>query len=135
MKDTEKRESCFHRFNHRDGDAEIEVVGQKTETIVPIEDSVNPIQPNPVDSGYISLPNRLSFNLFVGWMAHLVVISIGGTSMYTSMKSEQAILNDKVSRIEATMYTIGEANLRLEMQKAEIASLKEELKEKNRNSK
>lgn len=129
MKETEKREDCFHRFNHRDGEAEIEVVSQTTETIIPIEDSVNQQpQQNSGGDGYISLPSKLSFNLFLGWMAHLIVISVGGTSMYTSMKSEQAILNDKVSRIEANMYTVNEANLRLEMQKAEIASLKEELK-------
>lgn len=129
MKETEKREDCFHRFNHRDGEAEVEVVSQTTETIIPIEDSVNQQpQQNSGGDGYISLPSKLSFNLFLGWMAHLIVISVGGTSMYTSMKSEQAILNDKVSRIEANMYTVNEANLRLEMQKAEIAVLKEELK-------
>ena len=129
MKKTEKREDCFHRFNHRDGEAEVEIVSQTTETIIPIEDSVNQQpQQNGGGDGYISLPSKLSFNLFLGWMAHLIVISVGGTSMYTSMKSEQAILNDKVSRIEANMYTINEANLRLEMQKAEIAVLKEELK-------
>ena len=129
MTDTENRGGCFHRFNHRDGEAEIEVVSQTTETIIPIEDSVNQQpQQNSGGDGYISLPSKLSFNLFLGWMAHLIVISVGGTSMYTSMKNEQAILNDKVSRIEANMYTVNEANLRLEMQKAEIASLKEELK-------
>ena len=129
MTDTENRGGCFHRFNHRDGEAEIEVVSQTTETIIPIEDSVNQQpQQNGGGDGYISLPSKLSFNLFLGWMAHLIVISVGGTSMYTSMKSEQAILNDKVSRIEANMYTVDEANLRLEMQKAEIAVLKEELK-------
>lgn len=129
MTDTENRGGCFHRFNHRDGEAEIEVVSQTTETIIPIEDSVNQQpQQNGGGDGYISLPSKLSFNLFLGWMAHLIVISVGGTSMYTSMKSEQAILNDKVSRIEANMYTVNEANLRLEMQKAEIAVLKEELK-------
>lgn len=129
MKETEKREDCFHRFNHRDGEAEVEIVSQTTETIIPIEDSVNQqSQQNSGGDGYISLPSKLSFNLFLGWMAHLIVISVGGTSMYTSMKSEQAILNDKVSRIESNMYTVNEANLRLEMQKAEIAALKEELK-------
>ena len=129
MTDTENRGGCFHRFNHRDGEAEVEIVSQTTETIIPIEDSVNQQpQQNSGGDGYISLPSKLSFNLFLGWMAHLIVISVGGTSMYTSMKSEQAILNDKVSRIEANMYTVNEANLRLEMQKAEIASLKEELK-------
>ena len=129
MKETEKREDCFHRFNHRDGEAEVEIVSQTTETIIPIEDSVNQQpQQNGGGDGYISLPSKLSFNLFLGWMAHLIIISIGGTSMYTSMKSEQAILNDKVSRIEANMYTVNEANLRLEMQNAEIAVLKEELK-------
>ena len=127
MNETETRENCFHRFNHRDGEAEIEIVSQTTETVIPIEDSVNQ-QPTGQDSGYISLPSKLSFNLFLGWMAHLIVISVGGTSMYSSMKSEQAILNDKVSRIEANMYTVSEANLRLEMQKAEINALKEELK-------
>ena len=131
MNETEKRDQCYHRFNHRDGEAEIEVVSETTETIIPIEDSVNQQPQQSVGEGYVSLPSKLSFNLFLGWMVHLLVISVGGTSMYTSMKSEQAILNDKVSRIEANMYTVNEANLRLEMQKAEIAALKEEL-EKNR---
>ena len=131
MNETEKRDQCYHRFNHRDGEAEIEVVSETTETIIPIEDSVNQQPQQSIGEGYVSLPSKLSFNLFLGWMVHLLVISVGGTSMYTSMKSEQAILNDKVSRIEANMYTVNEANLRLEMQKAEIAALKEEL-EKNR---
>ena len=131
MNETEKRDQCYHRFNHRDGEAEIEVVSQTTETVIPIEDSVNQQPQQSIGEGYVSLPSKLSFNLFLGWMVHLLVISVGGTSMYTSMKSEQAILNDKVSRIEANMYTVNEANLRLEMQKAEIAALKEELK-KNR---
>ena len=128
MNETEKRDQCYHRFNHRDGEAEIEVVSQTTETVIPIEDSVNQQPQQSIGEGYVSLPSKLSFNLFLGWMVHLLVISVGGTSMYTSMKSEQAILNDKVSRIEANMYTVNEANLRLEMQKAEIAVLKEELK-------
>ena len=37
MTDTENRGGCFHRFNHRDGEAEVEVVSQTTETIIPIE--------------------------------------------------------------------------------------------------
>lgn len=131
MNETEKRDQCYHRFNHRDGEAEIEVVSETTETIIPIEDSVNQQPQQSIGEGYVSLPSKLSFNLFLGWMVHLLVISVGGTSMYSSMKSQQAILNDKVSRIEANMYTVNEANLRLEMQKAEIAALKEELK-KNR---
>lgn len=130
MNETEKRDQCYHRFNHRDGEAEIEVVSETTETIIPIEDSVNQQPQQSIGEGYVSLPSKLSFNLFLGWMVHLLVISVGGTSMYTSMKSEQAILNDKVSRIEANMYTVNEANLRLEMQKAEIAALKEELEKK-----
>lgn len=75
---------------------------------------VNQQPQQSIGEGYVSLPSKLSFNLFLGWMVHLLVISVGGTSMYTSMKSEQAILNDKVSRIEANMYTVNEANLRLE---------------------
>ena len=133
MNETEKRDQCYHRFNHRDGEADIEVVSKTTETIIPIEDSVNQPQPDgQPDNGYISLPSKLSFNLFLGWMAHLIVICVGGTSMYSSMKSQQAILNDKVTRIEANMYTTNEANLRLEMQKAELAVLKEELREKKK---
>ena len=128
MTDTENRGGCFHRFNHRDGEAEVEVVSQTTETIIPSEHAAKHQPEQNGGDGYISWPSKISFNLFVGWMAHLIIISIGGTSMYTSMKSEQAILNDKISRIEANMYTVNEANLRLEMQKAEIAVLKEELK-------
>ena len=46
------------------------------------------------------------------------------------MKTDQLILNEKVSRIEANMYTKQEANLRLEMQKAEYAVLQEEVKKR-----
>ena len=117
--------SCSHRFSHQDGEAEVEIVSTKRE-VIPIEDSVN-TQP---EDGTIILPSRLSFNLLIGWVVHLVVFTVAGTSMYTSMKTEQMMLNEKVTRIEANMYTVKEANLRLEMQKAEITALQEELRKR-----
>lgn len=124
MNDLENK-SCSHRFSHQDGEAEVEIVSTKRE-VIPIEDSVN-TQP---EEGSIILPSKLSFNLLIGWVVHLVVFTIAGTSMYTSMKTEQMMLNEKVSRIEANMYTKQEANLRLEMQKAEYAVLQEEVKKR-----
>ena len=117
--------SCSHRFSHQDGEAEVEIVSTKRE-VIPIEDSVN-TQP---EEGSIILPSKLSFNLLIGWVVHLVVFTVAGTSMYTSMKTEQMMPNEKVTRIEANMYTVKEANLRLEMQKAEITALQEELRKR-----
>ena len=117
--------SCSHRFSHQDGEAEVEIVSTKRE-VIPIEDSVN-TQP---EEGSIILPSKLSFNLLIGWVVHLVVFTVAGTSMYTSMKTEQMMLNEKVTRIEANMYTVKEANLRLKIKKAEITALQEELRKR-----
>ncbi len=125
MSDLENK-GCNHRFSHADREAEVEIVSTKRE-IIPIEDSVSP---QPTEEGSIILPSKLSFNIFIGWVAHLVVITVAGTTMYNSMKTDQLILNEKVSRIEANMYTKQEANLRLEMQKAEYAVLQEEVKKR-----
>lgn len=122
MNDLENK-GCSHRFSHSDGEAEVEIVSTKRE-VIPIQDSVNS-QP---EEGSIILPSKLSFNLFVGWVAHLIVFTVAGTTMYNSMKTDQIILNEKVSRIESNMYTVKEANLRLEMQKAEITALQDELR-------
>ena len=63
-------------------------------------------------------------------MVHLLVLTGGGVSMYMSIKSEQARLTEKVTRIEESMYTASEAKLRREMYERDIESLKEEIKGK-----
>ena len=127
----EVNKNCVHKFKHLDTDSDIEVIDKKTELTeeIPIQDNINQ-PPQPPNEGYVSLPSKLSFNLFIGWMVHLLVLTGGGVSMYMSIKSEQARLTEKVTRIEESMYTASEAKLRREMFERDIASLKEEIKGK-----
>ena len=126
----EVNKNCIHKFKHLDADSDIEIIDEKVELTeeIPIEDNINQ-PPHPLNEGYVSLPSKLSFNLFIGWMVHLLVLTGGGVSMYMSIKSEQAILTEKVTRIEESMYTASEAKLRKEMIDRDIDSLKEEIKE------
>ena len=127
----EVNKNCIHKFKHLDADSDIEIIDEKVELTeeIPIEDNINQ-PPHPPNEGYVSLPSKLSFNLFIGWMVHLLVLTGGGVSMYMSIKSEQARLTEKVTRIEQSMYTADEAKLRREMYERDIASLKEEIKGK-----
>ena len=127
----EVNKNCIHKFKHLDADSDIEIIDEKVELTeeIPIEDNINQ-PPHPPNEGYVSLPSKLSFNLFIGWMVHLLVLTGGGVSMYMSIKSEQARLTEKVTRIEESMYTVSEAKLRREMFERDIASLKEEIKGK-----
>ena len=126
----EVNKNCVHKFKHLDADSDIEIIDEKVELTeeIPIEDNINQ-PPHPPNEGYVSLPSKLSFNLFIGWMVHLLVLTGGGVSMYMSIKSEQARLTEKVTRIEESMYTASEAKLRKEMIDRDIDSLKEEIKE------
>ena len=124
----EVNKNCVHKFKHLDTDSDIEVIDKKTELTeeIPIQDNI--VQ--PPNDGYVSLPSKLSFNLFIGWMVHLLVLTGGGVSMYMSIKAEQDRLTEKLTRIEESMYTESEAKLRREMYERDIESLKEEIKNK-----
>ena len=126
----EVNKNCIHKFKHLDTDSDIEIIDKKVELTeeIPIEDNIN--QPQPPNDCYVSLPSKLSLNLFIGWMVHLLVLTGGGVNMYMSIKSEQARLTEKVTRIEESMYTASEAKLRREMFERDLASLKEEIKGK-----
>ena len=127
----EVNKNCVHKFKHLDTDSDIEIIDEKVELTeeIPIEDNINQ-PPQPPNEGYVSLPSKLSFNLFIGWMVHLLVLTGGGVSMYTSIKAEQDRLTEKLTRIEESMYTEHEAKLRREMYERDIESLKEEIKNK-----
>lgn len=127
----EVNKNCIHKFKHLDADSDIEIIDEKVELTeeIPIEDNINQ-PPQPPNEGYVSLPSKLSFNLFIGWMVHLLVLTGGGVSMYMSIKAEQDRLAEKLTRIEESMYTEHEAKLRREMYERDIESLKEEIKNK-----
>ena len=127
----EVNKNCVHKFKHLDADSDIEVIDKKIQLIeeIEIEDNINQ-PPQPPNEGYVSLPSKLSFNLFIGWMVHLLVLTGGGVSMYMSIKSEQSRLTEKVTIIEESMYTASEAKLRREIFERDIAALKEEIKNK-----
>ena len=80
------------------------------------------------------MPERLPLGLFLGFIIQFVVLVVGGTAMFTSMKAEQASVKEQVSRIEENMYTKQEALLRLEMQRSELDNLKQTLIERKRKT-
>ena len=118
--------SDVHRFTHFDHDSEIELM--ELEESQRIEDSLNSNQ--QPDEGYVNMPERLPLGLFLGVIIQFVVLVVGGTAMFTSMKAEQASVKEQVSRIEENMYTKQEALLRLEMQRSELDNLKQSLIER-----
>ena len=124
------KEKEIHKFKCIDSDSDIEIIDKQLEFNIEdnMQSSNNQVPPIPSD-GYIRLPSKLSFNLFIGWMAHLIVLTAGGVGMYMSIQSEQIRLADKIERIEKSMYTKEEANLRREMFEREVALLKDELRE------
>ena len=126
-----ENEDFVHKFKHCDVDSDVVVVDKCMDVYegeILIEDNINTPQPTPPNEGYVSLPSKLSLNLFIGWMVHLLVLTSGGVSMYMSLKAEQSHLGEKVDRIEAAMYTAEEAKFRREMFEKDIATLKEDLK-------
>jgi hypothetical protein len=118
--------SDVHRFTHFDYDSEVELM--ELEESQRIEDSLNSNQ--QPDEGYVNMPERLPLGLFLGVIIQFVVLVVGGTAMFTSMKAEQASVKEQVSRIEENMYTKQEALLRLEMQRSELDNLKQSLIER-----
>ena len=122
--------SDVHRFTHFDQDSEIELM--ELEESQRIEESLNSNQ--QPDEGYVNMPERLPLGLFLGFIIQFVVLVVGGTAMFTSMKAEQASVKEQVSRIEENMYTKQEASLRLEMQRSELDNLKQTLIERKRKT-
>lgn len=110
-----------HRFTHFDNEAEVELL--TLDEAHPIEDSLNNNN-NQNQEGYVNLPDRLPLGIFLGIVIQFLVLTVGGTSMYTSMKAEQVALKEQITRIEDNMYTKNEALLRLEVQKAELEAIK-----------
>jgi hypothetical protein len=119
-----------HRFRHFDNEAEVELLG--LEEAHPIEDSLRDNRQESNLEGYVSLPGRLPLGIFIGFVIQFLVLVVGGTSIYTSMKAEQAALKEQVSRIEINMYTKSEALLRLEMQKAELDNLRSQVEKEKK---
>ena len=115
------------KFTDTDNDSEISVKTKHlriSDTPVTISDSISPPETR---EGYISVPSKLSLNIFIGLFVQSIALAITGTGMWVSLKNDQANLSTNLARIEANMYTNSEAKLRLEMQDAKIEQLRKEL--------
>ena len=115
------------KFTDTDNDSEISVKTKLlriSDTPVTISDSISPPETR---EGYISVPSKLSLNIFIGLFVQSIALAITGTGMWVSLKNDQANLSTNLARIEANMYTNSEAKLRLEMQDAKIEQLRKEL--------
>ena len=115
------------KFTDTDNDSEISVKTKHlriSDTPISISDSISPPETR---EGYISVPSKLSLNIFIGLFVQSIALAITGTGMWVSLKNDQANLTNNLARIEANMYTNSEAKLRLEMQDAKIEQLRKEL--------
>lgn len=120
-------------FNDTDNNSSVTVQSKHfknaSDKPVAIKDSITPPEHR---EGYISIPSKLPLNLIIAWVVQLVILVGVGTSAYTSMKSDQAVFYEKLTRIENNMYTNQEAKLRIEIQDSKIDQLRKEIEAKGK---
>lgn len=121
-----------HRFTHYDNEAEVHLLN--LDEAHPIHDSLNNGNNQAPQEGYVNMPDRLPLGVVLGIIVQFLVLTVGGTSYYTSMKAEQVALKEQLSRIETNMYSKSEALLRLEIQKAELEAIRTQLNSKGKSN-
>lgn len=121
-----------HRFTHYDNEAEVHLLN--LDEPHPIQDSLNTSNNQAPQEGYVNMPDRLPLGVVLGIIVQFLVLTVGGTSYYTSMKAEQVALKEQLSRIETNMYSKSEALLRLEIQKAELEAIRAQLNSKGKSN-
>lgn len=128
----------IHKFVHIEQDADIEIIGS-TVSLEELEDKLkNYKETSSViiedsTSGFVELPNRLPLGVVVGFVTQLIVLVVGGTTMWSSMTAKLDIQSSKIASLEANMYTKSEAMLRQEYTSKDIEELKNLLSKKDRN--
>lgn len=121
-----------HRFTHYDNEAEVHLLN--LDEAHTIQDSLNNTNNQSPQEGYVNMPDRLPLGVVLGIIVQFLVLTVGGTSYYTSMKAEQVALKEQLSRIETNMYSKSEALLRLEIQKAELEAIRTQLNSKGKSN-
>ena len=99
------------RFVDVDNDVEIEM--EPNEDLIRIRDSRNNRQNNDHQqddhSGFVVLPTKIPLGAIIVFVVQCIVTAVSITSIYVEQKTNTAIQNEKISKLEENSYTKIEA--------------------------
>ena len=99
------------RFVDVDNDVEIEM--EPNEDLIRIRDSRNNRQNNNHQqddhSGFVVLPTKIPLGAIIVFVVQCIVTAVSRTSIYVEQKTNTAIQNEKISKLEDNSYTKIEA--------------------------
>lgn len=99
------------RFVDVDNDVEIEM--KTNEDLIRIRDSRNNRQNNNHQqddhSGFVVLPTKIPLGAIIVFVVQCIVTAVSITSIYVEQKTNTAIQNEKISKLEDNSYTKIEA--------------------------
>ena len=99
------------RFVDVDNDVEIEM--EPNEDLIRIRDSRNNRQNNNHQqddhSGFVVLPTKIPLGAIIVFVVQCIVTAVSITSIYVEQKTNTAIQNEKISKLEENSYTKIEA--------------------------
>ena len=99
------------RFVDVDNDVEIEM--KTNEDLIRIRDSRNNRQNNNHQqddhSGFVVLPTKIPLGAIIVFVVQCIVTAVSITSIYVEQKTNTAIQNEKISKLETNSYTKIEA--------------------------
>lgn len=99
------------RFVDVDNDVEIEM--EPNEDLIRIRDSRNNRQNNNHQqddhSGFVVLPTKIPLGAIIVFVVQCIVTAVSITSIYVEQRTNTAIQNEKISKLEENSYTKIEA--------------------------
>ena len=109
--DDKKQLPRSQRFVDVDNDVEIEM--KTNEDLIRIRDSRNNRQNNNHQqddhSGFVVLPTKIPLGAIIVFVVQCIVTAVSITSIYVEQKTNTAIQNEKISKLEENSYTKIEA--------------------------
>ena len=109
--DDKKQLPRSQRFVDVDNDVEIEM--EPNEDLIRIRDSRNNRQNNNHQqddhSGFVVLPTKIPLGAIIVFVVQCIVTAVSITSIYVEQKTNTAIQNEKISKLEENSYTKIEA--------------------------
>ena len=110
--DDKKQLPRSQRFVDVDNDVEIEM--EPNEDLIRIRDSRNNRQNNNHQkddhSGFVVLPTKIPLGAIIVFVVQCIVTAVSITSIYVEQKTNTAIQNEKISKLETNSYTKIEAH-------------------------
>ena len=95
------------RFVDVDNDVEIKM--EPNEDLIRIRDSRNNRQNNNHQqddhSGFVVLPTKIPLGAIIVFVVQCIVTAVSITSIYVEQKTNTAIQNEKISKLEENSYT------------------------------